>query len=131
MPDHRLSRRGFFRHSGASAALGMALPATEPPRAWIIVALNWEYNDEFSFVEGESPQTDLFYDQSTAETACRRLCDEFFNAQTPAELEFDWDTYFYPDDFDEEALTWAEARAAGFPDPYHVLELSHPGAPTS
>lgn len=130
MANHRFSRRGFFQ-SGASATLGMALPTAAPPCAWIIVALNWEYNDEFSYMDGESPRTELFYDRCAADIACQRLCDEFFQAQTPVELEFDWDIYFFPDDVDEETLTWAEARAAGFPDPYYVLELSYPGAPSS
>ena len=136
MPDHRLSRRGFFHCAGASAGLGMASPAAEPPRGWIIVALNWEHNDEFSYVEGDSPQTDLFYDQGAADAECQRLCDVFFNAQTPAQFEIDWDTYLYPDgysspDFDEETMTWDEVRAAGFPDPYYVLELTRPGEPSA
>lgn len=134
MPEHQLPRRDFFRRAGASAALGLAPQLAKPARAWIIVALNWEYNDEFSYVEGEIPHTELFYDQAEAEAECLRLCQEFFAAQSPAEFEIDWDHYFFPSgydepDFDQETMTWEQVREAGFPDPYYVLELNLPGEP--
>jgi hypothetical protein len=111
---------------GLAAASGPA-----PERAWIIVALGWEYNDEWSYQEGENPQKHVYFEKETAEAECRRLCDEFFAEQTPAEFQIDWDCYLtdrrMEPGFDETKVTWDEVRADGFPDPYYVLELTQPG----
>jgi hypothetical protein len=47
-----LSRRQFFGQApaGAVAALVVAEP---PPRAWIIMQADWEFNDEYSYADGE------------------------------------------------------------------------------
>jgi len=81
-----VSRRGFFRHAaGATAAgIGEAIGVAAgqdiqvPPQAWIIMCLNWQYNDEYSFQEGESACGKVYFDKQEAETACRALCDAFF-----------------------------------------------------
>ena len=97
------------------------------------MALNWQYNDEYSYAEGEYARADLFYDLATAEVECRRLCEEFFTRlyPTPASFEPDWDSYRdnldLDPDMDESEVTWAQLREAGFPDPYFVQELTIPG----
>jgi hypothetical protein len=127
-----VSRREFFGQMSASAAVAVAPIAAPPPRAWIIVALNWEYNDEFSYQEGEFARTELFYDQETAEAECQRLCSQFFTEvyPSPADFEPDWNWYDigFGADFDETAVTWDQLRAVGFPDPYFIQELTVPGA---
>ena len=132
-PHIPLSRRGFFGRMAAAPAAAI-VPAEEKPRqAWILVSLSWEYNDEFSYPEGEYPESRLFYDRADADAECRRRCDEFFAAQTPAEFEVQFELYLadrlqHPE-FDEDAVTWAELQAAGFPDPYYILELTAPETP--
>lgn len=130
MTHGALSRRAFFGQAAAAPAAGLIPPSEKPRQAWIIVALGWEYNDEFSYHEGEHPQTQLFHEEEKAEAECRRLCEAFFAAETPAEFSVDFESYL-PDritepDFDEESVTWAELRDAGFPNPYFVLKLTTP-----
>ena len=129
-----ISRRGFFGQAAAGATLGQVTSPPPPTQAWIIVALGWEYNDEFTYQVGEYPRDDIYFDRATADAACQRLCDEFYAAQTPEEFELDWDSY--RDELPEERMdaadvTWEELRAAGFPDPYYVMKLTHPGASSS
>jgi len=104
-----------------------APPLLPPPqRAWVIAEVGWEYNDEFTYAEGAFPRTQLFFEKALADTECQRLCAEFFAAETPAEFEVDYATYFdetTSGDFDEHAVTWEALRERGFPDPYYVLEL--------
>lgn len=126
-----MNRRGFFGQTVAGTASGM-LSAGPPRQAWIVVAVGWEYDDEFHYPEGQYPQPRLFYDRTEADTECRRLCGAFFAEQTPEDFEIDWSLYS-PDrasepGFDESSVTWDEVRALGFPDPYFVLELSVPEA---
>ena len=97
-----------------------------PQRAWVIVELGWEHNDEFTSAEGETPLTQLFFDKALADTECQRLSAEFFAAETPVQFEADFATYFDEAthrDFDEHAVTWEVLLERGFPDPYYVLEL--------
>ncbi|MBI3864893.1 MAG: hypothetical protein HY290_23705 [Planctomycetia bacterium] len=117
----QVSRRGFFRRAaGATAAGAVTRQAPQPPlRAWIIMALHWQYNDEFSFEEGESADDRLFFDQEQADDACKKLCDEFFTS-SPQEFEPCWPAY----DVDPDTATWDDLRSAGFPDPFYVKELS-------
>ena len=101
-------------------------PPPIPQRAWVIVELGWEYNDEFMYAEGEVPRTTLFFDQALADAECQRLCAGFFTAETPAEFEVDFASYFDEAEyrgFEEHAVTWEALREWGFPDPYYVLEL--------
>ena len=102
-------------------------PSLIPQRAWVIVELGWEYNDEFTYAEGEVPRTTLFFDQALADAECQRLCAGFFAAETPAEFEVDFASYFDEAEhrgFEERTVTWETLRERGFPDPYYVLELS-------
>jgi hypothetical protein len=131
-----VSRRWFFTHlftAGAGAVARVVTAATPPEplptpqRAWVIVELGWEYNDEFTYAEGEFSRTQLFFDKALADTECRRLCSEFFAAETPTEFEVDFAAYFNDAEhhsFDELAVTWEALRERGFPDPYFVQELS-------
>ena len=103
-----------------------ALPLQALQRAWLIVELGWEHNDEFTSAEGEYPLTQLFFDKALADAECQCLCTEFFTAETPTEFEVDFAAYFDEvtlRDFDELAITWETLRERGFPDPYYVLEL--------
>ncbi len=129
-----LSRRAFFGQATAgSAAAAVTIAAPPPPRAWILVWIDWQYNDEYSYAEGTSVSTELYYDRAAADVACRNRCDQFFQLDypTPADFQPDWDAYDLTrdPDFDEAQVTWAELRRAGFPDPYFVLELTVPGEP--
>lgn len=103
-----------------------ALPPPAPQRAWVIVELGWEHNDEFTSAEGEYPRTQLFFDKALADVECQRLSAEFFAAETPTEFEVDFATYLdgaEQPNLDELTITWEGLRARGFPDPYYVLEL--------
>jgi hypothetical protein len=128
MSSQSLSRRSFLGQAGLGAAF---VPIPSPPsRAWIIVALGWEYNDEFAYREGEYPQEQLFYDRAAADAECRSFCDTFFSSQTPDEFGVDLDCYDFGKelDFNDGDVTWEELRAGGFPEPYYVMELTVPGA---
>lgn len=128
MTESDLSRRAFFRQAAIAPAAAIAGSVPEPPqRAWLIVEVGWEHNDEFTFQEGEFPRKKLYYKREEAEAECRRLCEEFFQAQTPEEFEVDfvgflWERMAKPG-FDHRMVTWDELRKAGFPDPFHVLEV--------
>lgn len=129
-----LTRRGFFGQAAVAPVAGLVPAIVRPRQAWIVVALGWEYNDEFTFPEGQYPQSRLFYDRGEADAECERLCAAFFSEQTPEEFELDWSVYG-PEraselGFDESSVTWDEVRALGFPDPYFVLELSTPEVKT-
>lgn len=92
--------------------------------------LGWEYDDDFTYPEGEFLRPRMFLDQASAETECQRLCAEFFAAETPEEFGVDLEGNHLADR-DPATVTWEELRAAGFPDPYyvqlvHVAEESSP-----
>jgi len=134
MSFNSVSRRGFFAQlftAGAGAVarvVSSAVPESPPTpqRAWVIVELGWEHNDEFTSAEGEYPLTQLFFDKALAEAECQRLSAEFFAAETPTEFEVDFAAYLDEAEhhsFDEHAVTWEALRERGFPDPYYVLEL--------
>lgn len=102
-------------------------PPLPPQRAWLIVELDWEHAGEVCSPRGERPRPKLFYEKERAEAERRRLCQEFFQAQTPARFGVDFESCFWDRlagvDYDPEAVTWDELREAGFPDPYYVLEV--------
>ena len=133
MPLDPVTRRGFFTNlltagiGGVARVVIATAPALPPPqRAWVISEVGWEYNDEFTYAEGAFPHTQLFFEKALADTECQRLCTEFFAAETPAEFEVDFATYYDESigrEFDEHAVTWEALRERGFPDPYYVLEL--------
>lgn len=118
------SRRNFFGcfpGTVASALVGSPATAPHPTRAWIILTLTWEYNDEFTYPDGSSPEPTVYFDPALAESACRRLCAEFYAAQTPQEFEVDFTSY---PDVDPETATWEQLERAGSPAPYSVQELN-------
>lgn len=116
-----VSRRDFFQRAvSASAAGAVTSQAPQPPaRAWIIMAIYWQYNDEFSFEEGETACSNVYFDEQEAQTTCRKLCEEFFS-ESPDEFGVRWDIY----EVDPDTATWDDLRQAGFPDPYYVKELT-------
>lgn len=125
-PAESVSRRGFFGHAvGATAAgIGQAIGGAaghgihSPPQAWIIMCLAWQYDDEYSFQEGEFACGKVYFNKPEAETDCRALCETFFQ-ESPEEFGVRWDEYA----LDPDTATWADLREAGFPDPYYVMEL--------
>jgi hypothetical protein len=64
MTHSPVSRRAFFGRMLSGCGFGIALKETvQPEKAWIVVALGWEYNDEFAYSEGEYLQPSVFYDK--------------------------------------------------------------------
>lgn len=131
MPTDPISRRAFFGQAAVAPAAGLLQPAVEKPKlAWIIVMLNWEYDDENSCQQGEMPLDRLFYDQEEAERECQRLCDEFFGREDIEEFSPDVENYMYgtPEydcpGFHPSEVTWKQLRENGFPDPYYVMEIT-------
>jgi hypothetical protein len=123
MPQHPRSQRkagpevtaGDPDSSGAAASP----PATTlPRRAWIIVGLHWEHNDEFAIPAGEFTGDKVYFEEQAAREACSALTNLFF-AETPAEFGVCWDEF----DLDPETATWDDLRQAGFPEPYSIKEL--------
>lgn len=94
------------------------VPVALPHRAWIIVGLHWEFNDEFSIPAGESTGDKVYFDEQAAQDACRALTDAFFQ-ETPGEFGVCWDEF----DLDPEVATWDDLRRAGFPEPFFLKEL--------
>lgn len=105
------------------AAAAPAQEAPPPQQAWVIMELGWEYNDEFTYPEGEFLRTKMFLDKASAEAECQRLCAEFFAAETPDEFEVDYEC-FHLAERDPSTVTWDELRVAGFLDPFSV-QLVH------
>ena len=71
-----VSRRQFFTHLVAAGTGSLArlvttvapVPETLPPQhGWVIVELGWEYNDEYTYSEGEFLRTQLYLDKAAAE----------------------------------------------------------------
>jgi hypothetical protein len=126
-----LSRREFFAQAPASAAAATLLGGEPPPRAWIILGANWEYNDEFSYADGETAGSTLFYDQSAAEAECRRCNEDFYVNESPQEFHLDFAYCFpegLPDGKSEEDITWDDVQAAGcWEEPFRIFELTVPG----
>jgi hypothetical protein len=122
----QVSRRGFFRHAVGGTAAGAAQvirvvtgPESPLPRqAWIIMRINWEYNDEYSSQEGEGTCDKVYFDKPAAEVACRALCEAFFR-ESPEEFGVWWDLY----GLDSDTATWDDLLQAGFPHPYYIKEL--------
>lgn len=123
MNEGRLSRREWFGRVITPLVGGAAHNPDQQQPAWIVLALDWEYNDEFTYpTDGFHPRPQVHLDRGQAEAECRRLCDEFVTQTypTPQAFEPDWELY----DCDPATATWDELRAAGFPDPYLVQEVS-------
>lgn len=126
MPRNEASRRRFIRSAVGAAASSAALTvgaaaslaAQLPRRAWTILGVNWDYNDEFCYEAGEFIEPTVYFDEQEAIAACRKLCAEFFG-QSPQEFEPCWDAY----EVDPDSATWDDLRQAGFPDPFYVKEL--------
>jgi hypothetical protein len=125
MSEQPVSRRSFFKGVTTAAAetAGAALsPINKPPKAWVIMGISWEHNDEFSFEEGEYVASGkVYFDEQEAKTECDKLCKFFFEQETPEEFQPNWDVF--PDIEDPGTATWNDMLKAGFPPPYFVREL--------
>lgn len=122
MSNPRVSRRGFFRQAASTTVVGAAQTAAAlPARAWVIVGVNWEFNDEWQYEAGECLEPQVYFDEQKAKDACKKLNEAFFAEQDPQEFQVDWNVYEV-DDPDE--ATWDDVREAGFSDPYCVRELT-------
>ena len=122
-----VSRRRFFTNlvtagtGGLARLMAAAVPSQQglPQQAWVIMELGWEYNDEFTYPEGEFLRSNMFLNKASADAECERLCAEFFARETPEAFEVDLEGYHLADR-NPATVTWDELRAAGFPDPYYV-----------
>jgi hypothetical protein len=124
MSSNNVSRRRFIQNAATNstalavgAATGLALQL--PRRAWTILGVNWEYNDEFCYEAGEFVEPRVFFDEAEAIAACQKLCDAFFG-ESPQEFQPCWDAY----EVDPANASWDDLRRQGFPDPYYVKELT-------
>ncbi len=119
MSNEQVSRRGFFRNAVTATALTAAgAPPPLPSKAWTIVGINWGYNDEFCYEEGEYVVGKVYFDEEVANAECQKMIAAFFS-DTPQEFQPLWEQY----EVDPETATWDDLRKAGFPDPYYVREL--------
>ena len=115
-----MSRRAFFGRAAAAPAAAAVSRGPAPARAWVICEQGWEYNDEFTYPEGERVGDRVYFDRAEADRECRRRCEAFFAGESPQAFEADFAAY----DGDRDTATWDDLRAAGFPDPHRVQELS-------
>lgn len=94
MNESGLSCREWFGRAMGSLVGGRASKRDQPQSAWIVLALDWEFNDEFSYpTDGFHPRPQIYLDRAVAEAECRRLCAEFFTQTypNPQAFEPDWD----------------------------------------
>jgi hypothetical protein len=85
------NRRKFLTGlvAGPAAALaGQALlPSAHGPRkVWVIVGVNWDYDDEFNYAHGDSLTEYAFGDRESADKRCADLIGEFCAAEDPDEF---------------------------------------------
>jgi hypothetical protein len=86
---NQISRRAFLGQAAVTPATGIAEATARPKEAWVILATNWRYNDEYTYAEGEEVLPKVYFDRQEAEAECRRLCEQFFAGQTPLDFEVD------------------------------------------
>jgi hypothetical protein len=83
------NRRKFLAGllAGPAALVAGQTPATSGSerRIWVIVGVNWFYNDEFSYAEGDYLTEHAFDDRATADETCTRLIEEFCDQENPEE----------------------------------------------
>ena len=77
MTNEPVSRRAFFGQMASGCGLGLAANLSAPDKAWFIVTLSWEHNDEGAFCEGECPQREVYYDRAAVDAECSRLIECF------------------------------------------------------
>lgn len=85
------NRRRFLAGllAGPAAAIaceGPAPTATDERRIWVINGVNWAYNDEYSYPEGDYLTQHAFADKSSADQVCARLIEEFCEDEDPEEF---------------------------------------------
>lgn len=123
LPRRRFFTQLFTAGTGSLAGLATAvIPAQAPSptkEAWVIMEIGWEYNDEYTYAEGNFLRSKMYLDKASADAECERLCAEFFAAETPIGFQVEFEGYHLADR-DPETITWEELRAEGFPDPYFV-----------
>jgi len=119
----KFSRRKFFGAAAGVPAAAAGPKCQKPEKAWVIVGVNWEYNDEYSYESGEFQPVDrVFFDLAEAEKELARVRAEFFDRfPTPEDFEPDFEAYMM--DPENDNPTWADMFAAGFPEPFWLSEL--------
>jgi len=97
------NRRKFL--AGLLAGPAAALANETPPpllsgdrKIWVIVGVNWVYNDEHSYPEGDFLTEHAFTDKGTADRTCVELIQEFRAQEAPE--DFVMPDIVLPDDWD-------------------------------
>lgn len=84
------NRRKFLAGLLAGPAAALAGPTPAAPaserKIWVIVGVNWLYNDEFSYAEGDYLTEHALDDKATADETCARLIEEFCDQEDPDEF---------------------------------------------
>lgn len=131
-----ISRRGFFGQAAVAPAAGLIQsgPVERPKRAYAIMEVGWEYNDEFcTEVDGGHLHPRLYYYKAEADEECRKLSEKW-----PGMTPYEWsppesavqDALEHSGKASEEELTWADYYESGFPAPYYVVELESEDKPS-
>ena len=85
-----LNRRKFL--GGLLAGPAAALSGQTPPlpdkdrKVWVVVGVNWVYNDEFNYQEGDFLTEHLFPDKELADRKCAELIRKFCDEEDPEEF---------------------------------------------
>ena len=97
------NRRKFL--TGLLAGPAAALADDAPPactggqKVWVIVGVNWVYNDEFNYSEGDYLTEHAFADKAAADRTCAELIQDFCAAEDPD--EFVMPDFALPDDWED------------------------------
>jgi hypothetical protein len=85
------NRRKFLAGllAGPAAALANETPTpslTGDRKIWVIVGVNWVYNDEHSYPEGDFLTEHAFTDKGMADRTCAELIQEFRKQESPEDF---------------------------------------------
>jgi hypothetical protein len=62
-------------------------PATSGlQKVYVIVGVNWNYNDEYSYAQGQYLTENIFIDKAAAERHCRKCIEQFYEEEDPDEF---------------------------------------------
>lgn len=122
-----VSRRGFLSATvGGGLASGVSSDtktAQVPQQLFAILEQQWEYNDECFVSQDEVLHSGLFEAVNDAHVECQRLNERFYATESPAEFQYELETYLGDCDYDPQTVTWQQLLAAGMPAPYRVQAL--------
>jgi hypothetical protein len=99
MFDRRRFLAGPLASPATAISGGTPTAATGQQRIWVIVGVNWAYNDEYNYSEGSFLTEYAFPDKQTAERKCQELIREFRQQEDPE--QFVHGDLTLPDDWDE------------------------------